>query len=227
MDQLLLLQPQRFAGRLPPTESIAWSGFHMQKLAKHKSAEIWITDQIKQNTVFVSMATDTFELNWNISKQGRGDKKNLKQARQFEMQSNITYHSKYGPFAHAIQIERRDISTATQTRKHPFIICMGKRGRRTETNIRSLTMVLCIHSSGSNAQSYYRRPHNLGSSFWEYISKRCESKVSMSDVYPFLLLLELCKLIIYFGGSIIQDNGHSVAREHLLLLYTFPRQGGS
>ena len=61
------------------------------------------------------MATDTFELTWNISKQGRGDKKNLKQAIQFEMQSNITYHSKYGPFAHAIQIERRDISTATQT----------------------------------------------------------------------------------------------------------------
>ena len=116
----------------------------------------------------------------------------------------------------SIQFGRRDISTYTQTRKHRFIICKGKRGRRMEANIRSLTMLLCIHSQGPNTQSYYRRPHNLGSSFWEYISKCCESEVLMSDVY--LFLLELRKSIIYFGGSIIQDNGHNVVREHLLLL---------
>ena len=115
----------------------------------------------------------------------------------------------------SIQIRRRDISTTAQTRKHPFIICMGKRGRRIETSIRSLTMLLCIHLSGSNTQSYYRRPRNLGSSFWEYISKCCESRFRCLTFI--LFLLELCKSIIYFGGSIIQDNGHSVAREHLLL----------
>ena len=117
---------------------------------------------------------------------------------------------------YSIQFGRRDISTYTQTRKHRFIICKGKRGRRMEANIRSLTMLLYIHSQGPNTQSYYRRPHNLGSSFWEYISKCCESEVLMSDVY--LFLLELRKSIIYFGGSIIQDNGHNVVREHLLLL---------
>ena len=34
---------------------------------------------------------------------------------------------------------------------------------------------------------YYCRPHNLGASFWEYISKCCESDVSMSDAYLFLV----------------------------------------
>ena len=48
------------------------------------------------------------------------------------MQSNITYHSKYRPFAHKLQFGRRSISTATQTQKRPFIIRMGKRGRRIE-----------------------------------------------------------------------------------------------
>ena len=38
----------------------------------------------------------------------------------------------------------------------------------------------------------------------------------MSDGY--LFLLELRKSIIYFGGSIIQDNGQNVVMEHLLLL---------
>ena len=149
VGQLLLLQPQRFAGRLPPTESIAWSGFHMQKLAKHKSAEIWITDQIKQNTVFVSMATDTFELTWNISKQGRGDKKNLKQARQFEMQSNITYHSTYGPFAHERTIQfNSDVATSWRPHKHGNILLLfawANEGDGLKANIRSLIALICIH----------------------------------------------------------------------------------
>ena len=72
------------------------------------------------------------QFTWNISKRGREDKTHLKRGRRFEMQSNNTYHSKYGPFARELQFGRRDISTATQTRKHHFIICMGKRGRRIE-----------------------------------------------------------------------------------------------
>ena len=46
----------------------------------------------------------------------------------------------------------------------------------------------------------------------------------MSDVY--LVLVRALQINIYLGGSIIQYNGHSVAREHLLLLarvYTFYR----
>ena len=135
----------------------------------------------------------------------------------------INNYKVHEPFAHErISIQFKPdtatyISTATQTRKHSFIIWMGKRGSWIETNIRALTMLLFVHSSGSNTQLHYRWPHNLGSSFWECISECCESEVWMSDIC--LFLLELCKYqYVYFRGSIINDNGHNIARKHLLLL---------
>ena len=144
------------------------------------------------------------------------------------MQSNITYHSKYGPFAPkgTIQINP-DIATSrrTQTRKYPYHYLQGQMRETDWTPTSGHLQLYC--------SMYYlfieRRqntvwPHNLSASFWEYNSKCRESEVSMSDVY--LFLLEHRKSIIYLGGSIIQDNGHNVVREHLLLLariYTFYR----
>ena len=58
-----------------------------------------------------------------------------------------------------------------------------------ETNIRSLTMLLCIHGTHQDQirnHSIYRRPHNLGSLILEYILKCRESEVSMSDSYSWI-----------------------------------------
>ena len=71
------------------------------------------------------MATDTFALTWNTGKRGRGDKKHLKRGRRFEMQSNITYHSKYGPFAHERTIQfNSDVATSQRPHKHGSILLL-------------------------------------------------------------------------------------------------------
>ena len=162
------------------------------------------------------MATDTFALTWDIVKRGRGDKKHLKWGRRFEMQSNMTYHSKYWPFAHEHTIQfNSDVSTATQTRKDPFIICTGKRGRRVEDQHRHLPHCY-LFMGRSQIPSVYCQPHNLGASsentFRSVVNLRFRCLTSI------FFLLELRKSIIYFGGSMIQDNGHNVAGEYLLLL---------
>ena len=135
------------------------------------------------------MAIDTFALTWNIVKRGRGDKKYLKRGRRFEMQSNITYQSKYGPFTHKRTIQfnsgSRDISMVTQIRKDPYIICMGKRGRGIEDQ-HQLTYHINMHSlEGAKYPAYFCRIISAHHS--EYISKYRESEVSMSDVYLFLV----------------------------------------
>ena len=161
------------------------------------------------------MATDTFALTWNIGKQGRGDKKHLERERRFEMQSNITYHSKYGPFAQFNSIRTsRHLDGHTNTETSFYYL----HGQTRETDWRPTSGHLphyYVFTGRSHIPSVLS-PHNLGASFWEYISKCSGSEVSMSDGY--LFLLELRKSIIYFGGSIIQDNGQNVVMEHLLLL---------
>ena len=55
----------------------------------------------------------------------------------------------------SIQFGRRDISTATQTRKHPFIICMGKRGRRIEDQHQFTYRIIMYSLEGAIYPAYY------------------------------------------------------------------------
>ena len=66
------------------------------------------------------------------------------------MQSNITYHSKYRPFAHerTIQFNSDDV-TSRLPNKHGNIILLFTRANERDglkTDIRLLTMLLSIHS---------------------------------------------------------------------------------
>ena len=126
------------------TESIAC--FRTRKLPKTQvSLKITVVGELfKRKTIIVSVASDTFEFTWNISKRGRKDENILKRGRRFEIRPNN--YKAYGPFAHERTIQfNSDVATSRRPNKHGNIILLFARaneGDGLKTDIRSLTMLL-------------------------------------------------------------------------------------
>ena len=123
----------------------------------------------------------------------------------------------------AIQIGRRDISTATQTRKHPHHYLQGQT-RETDWRPTSGHLLHYYYSlEGAKCPAYYCRivsAHHSENTFQNVVNLRFWCLTSI------FFLLGFRKLSIHILWGFIQDNEHSVAREHLLLLamiYTFYR----
>ena len=136
------------------------------------------------------------------------------------MQSNITYHSKYGPFPHERTIQfNSDVATSRRPHKHGNVFLLfawANKGDGLKASI--VTYHIVIYS---REEAEY--PAYIVSRIISAHLLRIYFEMSVASI---VFLLELRKSIIYFEGSLIQDNGHSVAREHLLLLtriYTFYR----
>ena len=141
------------------------------------------------------------------------------------MQSNITYQSKYlGTIRTRTHNSNKfgscDISTATQTRKHPFIICKGKRGRRIEDQHQVTYRNFMYSLVGAIYPAYYRRiisAHNSENTFQNIVdlSFRC-----VTSIFFLVRVAQIKYLLRGFNPR----HGHNVAREHLLLfegIYTF------
>ena len=103
----------------------------------------------------------------------------------------------------SIQLGRRSILTATQTRKHHFIICTGKRGRRIEDQHQATYRIIIY----SLKEDKYTERIIAG----RKISARHSDNAFRNVVNlfqcltSFFFLSEFRKSIMYFGGSIIQD----------------------
>ena len=135
------------------------------------------------------MATDTFALTWNVSKLGRGDKKHLKQGRRFGLQSSFYLPLKIRTTRIVYSnrnLQHHDGHTNAETSLPIF--CKSKQGKQIEGQHQVTYPINICSLEGGKYTAYYRRTHNLGSSFWEYISKCRESELLTSDIYiPFLV----------------------------------------
>ena len=201
------------------TESI--TSFRTRKLPKTQvNLKITVVgESFKQKTIIVSVASDTFEFTWNISKRGRKDENILKRGRRFEIRSNN--YKAHGPFAHERTIQfNSDVATSRRPHKHGNILLLfawAKEGDKLKTNTRSLTALICIHWKEPNTQRI------IAAWPWRIILRIHFEMLWIVDLRfrcltAIFFLLELRKSNICFRGSIIQDNGHNVVREHLLLL---------
>ena len=137
-----------FASTLPTlTVSTAGSGFRMRKLPETQVSSKITMDQFKRKTNIVSVASDAFELAWNTSKRGRGDKKHLKRGRRFKIQAIKLHHNtrtiRTQTHPHlSIHFGRCEIATATHTNTESIPhICMGKQGRRNQAS-QELTRII-------------------------------------------------------------------------------------
>ena len=150
----------------------------MRKLSKRKSGEIRITDQIKRKTNFVSMATDTLKLTWNICKRGREDKKILKRERRLKIQSNIYLSFKIRTIRTWTHNSIRDDATNRRPHKHGNVlfICKGERGRRRIEDQHQVTYRIIMYSlEGAIYPVYYRSiisAHHSENTFRNIVSLR-------------------------------------------------------